>query len=297
MLCAQYLTDWGGQLHDRGGDVALCEAIFRESLAMQAGHSFQPANEWHFSTLWWLAYICEQDGRIQEGERLALEAVSVARAFDGGDGWTSADAASLLGACLIGQGRYAEAEPLLVSSALSWLKLRSITTGSVRRACYRVRDLYALWGDPRNAEAVWRGILRQAVDGGLRGSFIDETARSVVAMPGLDAGTYGLARDYVSRELSGPRSDEERRRLLTPLLLSHLRTGAYEEVRSILPELEAGSGGATAVEWAAYAMALGELGETDEAADALGLARDLLAEGGTDAAATRWVAEAEAALR
>lgn len=43
-------------------------------------------------------------------------------------------------------------------------------------------------------------------------------------------------------------------------------------------------------------MALGERGETDGAGDAPALARDRLAEGGTDAAATRWIAEAEAAL-
>ena len=53
--------------------------------------------------------------------------------------------------------------------------------------------------------------------------------------------------------------------------------------------ISAGPGGATAVEWAAYAMALGGLGETDEAAQALALAKDLLAEGGADDAAARSV--------
>ena len=44
-------------------------------------------------------------------------------------------------------------------------------------------------------------------------------------------------------------------------------------------------------------MALEGLGETDEAVQALGLAKDILAEGGADAAAARWIAEAEAAMR
>ena len=162
----------------------------------------------------------------------------------------------------------------------------------VRRACYGVRRLYESWGDPRNADPVWRGILRETADRGMRGGFIDDTVRSVTATPGLEAETYDLARDFVSRRLSAPTSDEERRRLLTQQLLTYVRTGAYEEVRAIFPELEAESGGATAVEWAAYSMAMGGLGETDQADQALALARDLLAQGGEDAVAARWIAEA-----
>ena len=297
LLCAQYLGQFGGDLHDAGGDVAVCEAIFREALAIQEEHPLQPLNDWRFGTLWWLAWICEQDGRFQEGERLARDTLSAARDLDAGEGWRSASAESVLGACLIGQARYAEAEPLVLRGALTGLKLRTILKDDVLRACYRVRDLYALWGDPRNAEAVWRGILCETADRGLHGEFIDETVQSVATTQGLEVGTYDLARDYVKRRLAGPRSDEEQRRLHTQLFLTHLRTGAYEEGRSIFPELEARSGGATAIEWSAYAMVLGALGETDEAARALELARDLLAEDGVDAAAARWVAEAEAALR
>ncbi len=85
--------------------------------------------------------------------------------------------------------------------------------------------------------------------------------------------------------------------MLTQLLLTHLRTGRYEEVRAMLAELEAEPGGATAVEWSAYAMALAGLGETGEAAQALALSKDLLSEGAADADAARWISEAEAALR
>ena len=42
LLSAQYLSVWGGQLHDRGGDVAVCEAIFRESLLIREEHPPKP---------------------------------------------------------------------------------------------------------------------------------------------------------------------------------------------------------------------------------------------------------------
>jgi hypothetical protein len=319
LLCAQYVVHWAASLRARVGDLAnrkipVCEAIFHDSLAILEEHPLQPVNETRYQALWWLAFICEQDGRFQEGELMAREALSAAGPLDRGHGWELAEAGCVLGACLVGQGRFAEAEPLVLGGALSMLELRSITDAGVQRVCDGVRNLYALWGDPRSADPVWHGVLRETVDRGFSGpdlpqlqtggtavqpsaGFIDRAVQAVVATPGLEAGTYGLAREFVRRALSGPTSDEERRRLLATLLLIHLRAGAYESVRSILPELGAGPGGATAVEWAAYAMALEGLGETDEAAHALALAKDILAEGGADAAAGRWIAEAEAALR
>jgi len=324
LLCAQYLTEWAGniygpaiaerRLENGAGEVAVCEAILRDSLAIQDEHPPQPRAETRYWTLWWLALICRREGRFQEGELLARQALSAAQRLDRGDELKLADAGCVLGACLVGQGRYAEAEPFVLGGALSMLEMRSITDGNVQRGCDGVRELYALWGDPRNADPVWHRILREAVDRGFsgeelvaqttggiaeqpRGGFILRTVQSVVATPGLEAGTYGLARDFVSMRLSDPLSEEQRRELLTQLLLTQLRVGGYEQVAAILPELDAGPGGATAVEWAAYAMALGGLGETDEAALALALAKDLLAEGGAGAAAARWIAESEAALR
>jgi hypothetical protein len=324
LLCAQYLTEWGGDLYgpaiaerrlgNSAGEVVVCEAILRESLAIQEEHPPQPWVETRYWTLWWLALICKLEGRFQEGELLARQALSAAQGQGRGDELKPADAGCVLGACLVGQGRYAEAEPLVLGGALSMLELRSITDGNVQRVCDGVGELYALWGDPRSADPVWHRILRETVDRGFSGrdliaqttggigdqlrlGFIDRTVRSVVAAPGLEAGTYGLARDFVSRRLSGSLSDEERRGLLTQLLLTQLRVGGYEEACSILPQLDAGPGGATAVEWAAYAMALRGLGEVDDAAQALGLAKEILAEGGADAPAARWIAEAEAALR
>ena len=113
----------------------------------------------------------------------------------------------------------------------------------------------------------------------------------------MEAETYDLARDFVDRMLSGPTSGNERRNLLTQRLLTHLRTDSNEEVRAFFAELETQPSGATAVEWAAHAMALAGLGETVDAAQALVLSKGLLAEVGADADAARWIAEAEAALR
>ena len=297
LLCAQHLSEWGSNLRNGGGDIALCEAIFREALAIQEAHPSQSVNDWTYGTLWGLASICERDGRLEEGARWARRAMSAARDLDGGEGWFSANPASVLGGCLIGQGRYAEAESLVVKSALTGLEQRSIIVDDVLRACYRVRDLYAVWGDPRNAEAVWNAILYETAELGVHGPFIVETVHAVVSTPGLETATYDLARDFVTRRLSGPRSDAERRRLLSYLLLTHLRTGAYEEVRASLPALEAEFGNATPIEWAAFAMALAALGENDAAMEAVSLAKSVLAEEEAEVAATRWIAEAESALR
>jgi tetratricopeptide (TPR) repeat protein len=64
-------------------------------------------------------------------------------------------AESLLGGCLSSQGRYEEAEPLLLKSWPSIERARNMPPTVRGRALNRVITLYELWGKPEPAVA-WR---------------------------------------------------------------------------------------------------------------------------------------------
>jgi hypothetical protein len=79
------------------------------------------------------------------------------------DAWRTFDARSMLGGSLLGQGKYVEAEPLVVSGyegmeareeAIShWAKPRLTEAG------IRIVRLYAAWGQPAKADE-WKRKLR-----------------------------------------------------------------------------------------------------------------------------------------
>ena len=100
-------------------------------------------------------------GRHAEAESAACESMMFYQRILS-DHWGHFDSESLLGASLIGQKKYAEAEPLLLSaynglesresSVAPWLKLR------VPQAGGRIVQLYDAWGKPAKA-AVWKAKL------------------------------------------------------------------------------------------------------------------------------------------
>jgi eukaryotic-like serine/threonine-protein kinase len=80
------------------------------------------------------------------------------------DEWTTFNTKSLLGGSLLGQTKYAEAEPLLVQG-YEGLKLRSQaipkTATALTDAVKRLTQLYGVWGKPEDA-ARWREQLESA---------------------------------------------------------------------------------------------------------------------------------------
>jgi eukaryotic-like serine/threonine-protein kinase len=70
---------------------------------------------------------------------------------------------SLLGATLLSQGRYAEAEPLVVTGyegiKAREAKIPALSKPALARAAERVVGLYEAWGKPKQAKA-WKEKLR-----------------------------------------------------------------------------------------------------------------------------------------
>src|SRR5262249_31378350 len=80
------------------------------------------------------------------------------------DDWSRPAAKSLLGACLLGQKRYAEAEPLLQSGYNGLLKLERDARRRqpyLTEALERLMHLYDEWNKPNEA-ARWREELEAA---------------------------------------------------------------------------------------------------------------------------------------
>jgi hypothetical protein len=76
------------------------------------------------------------------------------------DRWSTFDARSMLGGSLLGEGKYAEAEPLIVSG-YEGMKAReaqlptTTTRHRLARAAERIVRLYEAWGKPEEATE-WR---------------------------------------------------------------------------------------------------------------------------------------------
>jgi len=97
-------------------------------------------------------------GKFAEAEAILREALALCEKKDP-DAWATAHARSLLGAAVLGQRRYADAEPLLTAGYEGMLR-RAAKVPPVRRArlaeaADRLVELYAAWGKPAEA-ARWR---------------------------------------------------------------------------------------------------------------------------------------------
>jgi tetratricopeptide (TPR) repeat protein len=96
-------------------------------------------------------------------QRKYAEAESLLREAMNGSGnqntqiWDTFDRQSLLGASLLGQGKYAEAEPLLLSGYQGLLKQSPAISvdANLSEAGQRLVHLYAAWGKPDQA-GEWR---------------------------------------------------------------------------------------------------------------------------------------------
>ena len=126
----------------------------REALVI-ADESLKPEHPTRGIFLRNLAAVLVAQRKGCEAEPLAREAVAVFRGDE--NHLRVADAESVLGSCLAAQGRYEEAEPLLLGS---YSVLREDAGGALYApvALQRIVDLYAAWGKPEGA-ASYRALL------------------------------------------------------------------------------------------------------------------------------------------
>jgi tetratricopeptide (TPR) repeat protein/tRNA A-37 threonylcarbamoyl transferase component Bud32 len=100
------------------------------------------------------------DGK--EAEPLAREALAILRKTVPPGHWLVSYYESVLGGCLSSQGRYAEAEPLLVDSYKKMAKAKGVTPPRLAEAHARLVRLYEAWGKPKKA-AEWRATAPVAI--------------------------------------------------------------------------------------------------------------------------------------
>jgi serine/threonine protein kinase/Tfp pilus assembly protein PilF len=153
---ARSLSNLGGVLQAQG-KFAEAETVYREALAMRRKllGSEHPGVA---NLLGGLAEVLLAQGKFAEAEASARECLAV-REKRLPEGWEMFDARSLLGATLLRQKKYAEAEPLLLSG-YSGMKDREerIPADEKRRlkeALQRLVELYEATGKPEEA-AKWR---------------------------------------------------------------------------------------------------------------------------------------------
>jgi eukaryotic-like serine/threonine-protein kinase len=149
--------------YDSIGRGAEAEGLYRDVLARRR-KAVEPDSPLLAGDLAALGGYLLQQSRWSEAEPLLREAVAIhVKATP--DDWKRYDAMSLLGEALVGQGRYAEAEPPVVAG-YEGMKAResriAVPAGSrLRAAATRVVHLYEGWGQPEKA-AAWKAKLRMA---------------------------------------------------------------------------------------------------------------------------------------
>ncbi|HSK76936.1 MAG TPA: tetratricopeptide repeat protein [Thermoanaerobaculia bacterium] len=145
-----------GKVRQLRGDVAEAESYFREALSI-ADEQLEPEHTDRAIYLRNLASVLVTLGKHVEGEALARESLAIFRTDDP-DSWRVPDAESVLGSCLTVQGRFKEAEPILIGSYTVLAKDSGDGAKQVPEALKRIVDLYAAWGKPEQA-AVYRAKL------------------------------------------------------------------------------------------------------------------------------------------
>ena len=98
-----------------------------------------------------LANCLIASGGYEEALSLAVEARDVYVATLSEDHWRTAVAVGAAGAALVGQGKYVQAEPLLLRSHSVLSQDSSAQARYVKDATQRLASLYSQWGKPERA--------------------------------------------------------------------------------------------------------------------------------------------------
>jgi hypothetical protein len=136
-------------LRDRGrpSDRREAEELFRQALAI----SRKALGESHANvaiSLGEYGILLCRTGRSKEGEQRLREAMEVFEEVHEPDHFQIDMSRSMLGECLTLEGRYAEAEPLVVGGYESLREKIGEGATQSRRARARVVGLYEAWGRP-----------------------------------------------------------------------------------------------------------------------------------------------------
>jgi hypothetical protein len=139
--------------YDQAGDDARAEPLFREVLVLRRRK--RGSSHPHVAvTLVDLGRYLIRKKRCAEAEPLVREGLAIWE-VNRPDGWPRFAAESLYGGSLLGQGKYAEAEPLILSGC-EGLRVREAripapSKDRLTEARQRIVQLYVAWGKPERA--------------------------------------------------------------------------------------------------------------------------------------------------
>jgi tetratricopeptide (TPR) repeat protein len=131
------------------GDPRAAEPLYREALSI-ADQSLGPVHEERAIYLRGLASVLLDQRRAAVAEPLAREALAIFLQ-ETPTSWRVSDAESILGGCLAAQGRFEEAEPLLVGAYETLVKDPADGNRRAGEALARVVALYRSSGKPERA--------------------------------------------------------------------------------------------------------------------------------------------------
>ena len=147
-----------GVLYQNEGKTDLAESTLTNALALD--RKLPTGNLTLRVCLTAMARLRLTQRKYAEAESLLHEAMNGA-GNQNTQAWDTLDRQSLLGASLLGQGRYAEAEPLLIAGYQGLLKQSPAISvdANLPQAGERLVQLYSAWGRPEKADE-WRRQLQ-----------------------------------------------------------------------------------------------------------------------------------------
>jgi serine/threonine protein kinase/WD40 repeat protein/tetratricopeptide (TPR) repeat protein len=219
-------------LTDMGDQVGL-EARYREQL--QGMRDRLPADDLELAgMIAQLGYHLLAQGKFTEAEALARESLSI-REKRSPDDWRTFNSRSLLGSSLLGQKKYADAEPFLLSGYEGMKqredKIPDPGKGRVKEALQRIVELYEAIGQPDQASE-WRKKLSDFD----QATILPERAESLARQ-----GRWKEAASDAAKAVELSPEDGDRYHTLAPLLVASGDAAGYRELCQRIIERFAGA--------------------------------------------------------
>jgi serine/threonine protein kinase len=278
-IVADTLTLLCDRMSNSGGSIALAARMAAEAVRIDGIIDIRHPRRKALSC-WQLARRAELERRYTDGEVWARRAIEILESGPAERFGFIANAESVLGACLAGQGRLEEAEPLLVRGYQ--VQRRDLTVGNHNTiaAAQRLITFYETTGREDDAD-VWRlEYLREALRADPPdAASLNSAAWRIVRRTGQSDEARALALQAAQRAVENGR---QRKMSNLPSFVNTLgaaqyRNGRYEQALATLREADSLRAANDKHWWDAVflAMTLHALGQTDEAARELARARQL----------------------
>ena len=146
---AQILHSLGRLLHSKG-DLEAAVTCYERAISIQR-ERFGEEHHKVALTRKKLADLLADLGRTSQAREMVEKALSVLDGAPLTDPWAVGETASIRGAILTAEGRYPEAEPLLLEAFDAIDHLRKAEDFSRRQVSRRLTELYEAWGRPEDA--------------------------------------------------------------------------------------------------------------------------------------------------